>query len=374
MRITVISRYWPSCEHSGLSLAAAHHVNMLTASGYNVSIIGSNKSIVEEKIFVDSKYFVSAKGSGALYSIPYVDESALTNAIKSSSPDLVMVEAWQTSLTEKSIDIAFELGIPVVMISHGISIHPYSSSFRDLFRSLGWVYYRFFVLPKKIKKLTAITALDQNSLSSRFYDRDLALKLGVPVFKLVNSPVNWTTKRKTRSERLSQILLIGYFSPIKNQLAAIELLKMLPEDISLKFVGSKKGIYYERCLKKVEELALNLRVCFCDDSECDLAEQMSLSLAVLSTSITEVLPICLIEAMACGTPFVAPSVGAIPSLNAGLIANDNISRRDAIFRLADNNDLWMSLSEAGIDQFESRYSEKQVFEDIQRVVEMSISK
>lgn len=311
MRITLISRAWPPSERSGVSLAAMSHAKLLLQQGHDVSIIGAENNLQAIPLPLSGRTCVPAKGSGSLYSPARINQGRLKQAIASNKPELVIVEAWQTALTDSAIDVAYQLGIPVLMISHGISMHPYKVSIPQYLRSLAWLPYRYLRLPGLVKKLNAITTLDESSKSNRFFDRELAKKCLIPVVVLKNYSAHQMGEYVPRSKRQMQILVVGYFFPVKNQLAAINLMARLPFEISCCFIGDRQGRYFEECRTRVIDLKLNERISFLQDDECNLAQKIAHSILIFSPSITEVLPITLIEAMECGTPFVGTSVGAV---------------------------------------------------------------
>jgi len=286
---------------------------------------------------------------------------------------LVIVEAWQTALTDSSIDIAYDLNIPVLMISHGISIYPYSLRLSDLIRFLAWWPYKVRKLSSRIGKLSAITCLDSYSKSTRFYDRDIALKLNIPLLELVNSPVHTPKTILPRAERKLQILVIGYFSEVKNQLDALDILSHLPEDLEMRFIGRRTGGYYLKCLKHVKKLKIEKRVIFSEDNECNIAEEISKSLLILNTSITEALPVTLLEAMASGTPFVASPVGATPSLDCGVIVSNKADKKRAILSLMNDINYWNKVSTNGLTLFKNRYTEKHVKFSLSNAVLMAVN-
>ena len=374
MHIVVISRAWPSSEHSGVSLAAAAHVEMLVELGHAVSIIGSTESVLRENLPVARRFYVPASGSGALYAPAKVDQHRLLNAMVEVRPELVVIEAWQTALTDAAIDVAFNLRIPVLMISHGVSLHSFSNRWSDKIRALGWMMYRYHRLPRLISRVSAITVLSEYAASSRFHDRNVAYRLGIPTTVLGNFPVHWNDTRPAHSQRKRQVVVIGYFSAVKNQLNALEVLRQLPGDVSMLFIGQRKGKYYDRCVKRAKDLGLLNRIYFYEDHECDISEEVSRSQVVLSTSITEALPICLLEAMACGTPFVATPVGAVPSLEVGLIHADCTSQAKAVLNLLDDPLYWESCSIRGIVQFEKRFSKSRIREQLAAAVELACRK
>jgi glycosyltransferase involved in cell wall biosynthesis len=336
--------------------------------------LGSQIDFDDLNLPICSKFSIDAHGSGAIYSPAKIDIKGLEDALTSINPDLVVTEAWQTALTEACIDIASKLNIPILMISHGISIHPYANSVHNWIRYLAWLPYRYFKLPRLIKKLNAITALDNLSSSNRFFDRELAKKNNIPIISLKNCPSHRSAKVVPRADRQMQILVVGYFSAVKNQLTAIEVLSQLPESISCCFIGDRCGDYFEACQKRVTKLGLTSRVSFLQDDECDLAEKINQSILVFSPSITEALPITLIEAMACGTPFVATPVGAVSSFSGGILADSKQSQIEAINALITETTLWQKYSDAGIQQVEADFTEDRIAAQLANAINTAMQK
>lgn len=366
------SRSWPADERSGVSLAAQKHASMLIDAGNELHILGSNAAIEQETLNA-KKYHIPSSGSGALYALAKVDKNLLQDTIESIHPDLIILEAWQTALTEAAIDIAYKKKIPSLMISHGISIHPYSNTLRNLFRYFAWLPYQWFSLPKRIQKISAITTLDLNVKSPRFYDRDIAKALNIPVFELTNSPVLNPLPRKVRIDRKNQILLVGYFSEVKNQIRALEILNVLPNPITMMFVGKKEGAYYQRCQEYVRQHKLEARAVFYEDHAINLSKEFSESVLVLQTSITEALPITLLEAMASGTPFVATPVGAVGALQGGLSAEGFLNQVSAIKDLLEDQLLWETLSAQGKAVSEQKFTDAIVKNQLWNAVNSTVA-
>ena len=146
MKVLVASKSWPLTERSGVSLIAAQHVELLLEMGFEVSILGSNITVLDEHLAVHNKVYVEASGSGSIYSPERVNRKLLFSELERIQPDVVMVESWQTAITHAVIESAYLLGIPVFMISHGVSVHPFSNGLMQITRSLGWFFYRYYRL------------------------------------------------------------------------------------------------------------------------------------------------------------------------------------------------------------------------------------
>lgn len=374
MKIVVVARAWPGLERSGLTLAAAQHVRWLAEAGHAVVLLGAHPSVLGEELPAVARHYVAARGSGALYAPARVDRAALRDVLRLSGADLVLVEAWQTALTEAAIDEAHALGLPVLLISHGVSLHPYTSAWRDVLRAWGWWWYRLVTLPARLRRLTALTALDLQADSPRFYDRELARRSGVPVLPLANAPVQVCAQPLPRPARRRQVLVVGYYSPVKNQLGALQVLASLPPDVQFCFVGPRQGRYHARCVRAAAAWGLAQRTRFVQDDECDLALELAGSLALLAPSRTEVLPLTLLEAMACGTPFVATPVGAVPQLGAGCLAPTPASQRAALLRLLQDEAYWQERSEAGLRAYQQRYTPQQVRQQLLDAVQYAAAR
>lgn len=356
MRILIVSRSWPSNEKSGVTMAAATHAELLIESGYKVSILGSSPSVINENLAATNKYYIASSGTGAIYSPAIVDTIALKKIILTENPNLILVEGWQTALTDKVSELSKKLGYPVMVVSHGISLHRFSNTILDFLRAIAWLPYRYN-FNKRLSGLSVLTTLDCKSNSLRFYDRMIAEKMNLPLCKLSNTAVNYINNRKIPyAAREREILIVGYFSPIKNQLGIINIIRKLPQDIKASFIGPKNGSYYEKCYKQVFRLNLSERVSFFEDHEVNLPQKLSLARMVVLLSKTEVLPLTLLEAMASGTPFVASSVGAIPSLEGGIVVSNEKEAIKAIIMLDQSKDLWNEMSKKGMAFYKKNYS------------------
>ena len=367
-RIMLVSRSWLCHERSGVTFATDLHLRVLKKAGYEVCLIGADKRIVEER-GDDPLFYVAARGSGAFYSWQTFNSEAARDAVIQFNPHLIIIEAWQTALTDGFIGIANEYSVPVIMISHGVAVHPFNSSLVELFRGFSWIIYKYITLPKLVKKLSVITSLDLDSKSNRFYDRDLARSLGIPTKLLVNAPINFSQSIKVRQDRLNQVLMVGYYSRIKNQLGLIKRIRDVDESVRFVFVGKREGAYYERCQILAKTHKILHRCDFIEDTECDLAQMYSDSFAVVCLSITEALPVTLIEAMASGTPFIATDVGAVSSLNSGQLIQES-EVVEYIEKLLHDSPYWESLSAGGLLSYRENFTELMVSKQLQNVIDM----
>ena len=369
MRVLFVSGFWPSYSgNSGVSLSALEHAQMLIDEGYDVFVLGSDSRIIEEKLNVCGKFHINAKGSGALYSPSKVDVDSLNSLIQKVKPELVIVEALQTAIGDAAILAAAQHNFPVLLISHGVSIHPFTKSSIDFLRSLAWLPYRWLILPKLISQLSGMACLSLTSSSSRFFDRNLAFKFKIPVYQLNNFPINLDKNSAKDTVRVFDLLLVGYFSRVKNQIEAINILNKLPISKSLVLIGEKSGSYYKKCVKLVNRLKLQNRVTFLSDKECSIASMIARSKLLLLTSITEVQPIVLLEAMASGTPFVASNVGCVTDMKGGFCSTMSGALISKILELDDKPELWTQYSIEGIKYYKKFHTREVAARDLSRII------
>jgi glycosyltransferase involved in cell wall biosynthesis len=366
-KILMVCQAWPNFEHSGLAFCAGEHCAILSELGYELYIISSNPQVLEAvgKMPIKDAFYIPLDGFNFLTFRKDINQKKAQEVIDVIQPDLIIVEAWQTAIGDAFIGLANKSKIKVAMISHGISLHPFSWRPRDVVRSLSWLPYRWLVFPRLIKKLTILSTLDLKSSSKRFFDRDLAASLGIPVVLLVNAPVHYSNEVLPLTRRKRQVLIVGYFSDIKNQLAALRVAKALKkQEIIFKFIGDKKGNYFQKCINFVVKNDLQTIAVFEDDKECNLSLEISLSLVVFSPSSSEALSLVLLESMASGTPVVATSVGANKSLVGATLADSYDEQLQAISELAKDQKIWSERSKMGQACYKNQFSKLRVKEQL----------
>lgn len=363
--ILIVSRFWQEYDNSGMGFCSSMHYEILLDAGYNVKRIGTTD--VSSDNSIDDYFYVRAEGAGSIYSKVSLDREELLDLLKTIKPNLILIEGWQTGIGEETVDLAYQLQIPVVIISHGLSLLPYDLSFSSIIRSLLWAPFALVTFPKTLRKLTAITTLHRFASSTRFSDRKCAELFNKEVFLLSNQPVNHG-RVQGYFGRKKQILCLGYFSEVKNQLKALKILQLLPTDIEMVFVGNKEGAYYKKMTIFIERNSLCDRVKIYEDKEVNISELYEQVLVVLSSSITEALPLVLLEAMATGTPFVATDVGANSQLRGGFVSNSNKEICKFISELAKSENLWNRYSENGIEDVRMNYSSDLIREQMSTLV------
>jgi glycosyltransferase involved in cell wall biosynthesis len=346
-------------SRNGISLCTKQHYRLLKEMGHQVAVVYPCLNKMPEGDFSVETYFIGASGSPALFSKRFFDTKAATQLLESFKPNVVLCESWQNSMSENFIDLCYKLEIKTAVLSHGISIHPFTFSPKNLLRSLRWFLY-WLKFHSVIKKIHVITCLSFENKSNRFYDAKIAAELGKKVVYLTNTPLNYSGNYVQYEMRNRNILIIGYFSDIKNQIKALKIANQLQdENFNFIFIGNKVGYYFNKCLRFASHHKLK-NVQFLTDQECSISEEISRSFAVMSTSSTEVLPLTLLEAMASGTPFLSTNVGAVCELPGGILCSPTSNFVAELKHLSVNIVRWQALSDAGRLAIDSKYSERVV--------------
>jgi len=371
MVVFYVSRSWVSHENSGVSHAVYQHAKFLQSDQYKVVAIGSDPSVSSITCFAASHYVRSA-GSGTIYSPSRVDKRRLNELFDIYNPEILVVEAWQVSICHAAINAASKRNIPIVMVSHGCSVFPFNLTIKQILRSLLWLPFTYYTLPKLVRKLSLISALDLESVSNRFYDRCLAKKYNIPLYELTNYPFFSGENRSYVGNRNNRIVILGYFSEVKNQLALIKYIDKFPKEFDFVFIGDVQGGYFHECLSAAKKQKTNSRIMFYSDKDVDISYELSNCFLLLCISITEVLPITLLEANSFGTPFLSTPVGAVKRLKGGIVCRIS-SMPMMLSMLSQSPVLWKTLSNRGIEQVKSSFSESHVKGQFKGIIDHAIS-
>jgi glycosyltransferase involved in cell wall biosynthesis len=151
-----------------------------------------------------------------------------------------------------------------------------------------------------------------------------------------------------------QILLVGRFSPSKNQILLLRAMAVLRDrydvrNFRLVFVGSRDNErYYQEMLAAIAELSLESLVEVKEFNDNIIDEYRRSDLLILP-SRSEGVPNVLIEAMACGLPWIASDISDIPWMagkneQRGLLFPD-----DEVDGLVDAIRRWLTMDKNEID-------------------------
>jgi glycosyltransferase involved in cell wall biosynthesis len=294
---------------------------------------------------------------------------------------------------------------PLILSEHGI----YTKERKiDLFQA-QWVKDNRNVFqrdPTEISYFRQLWIRFFQALGSRCYDsadhivalfeanRLRQIEDGAPAHRTCNIPngVNVPRFAALRSQRAASpppiLCLIGRVVPIKDIKTYIRAMRTVvnrmpeaegwiagPED--------EDPEYVEECRNLVDGLGLSNNIKFLGFQQMtELLPKIGL---VILSSISEGLPLVLLEGFAAGVPAVSTDVGSCRQLIYGLDAEDQSfgtagrivgiadpqALAEAAIELLSNEEVWREASEAGIRRVELKYTQEKMFESYQTIYEQA---
>lgn len=320
MKILLISSQWSETRKTGLGFASSIHKEVLESLGFTVISVGN----------INDKTNYEFKNSGRVDLL--IKYFKLYNFIKDiiirEKPDFVFVESLQNILSEISIIVAKKLKKKVVLISHGISIFPYKLNFRYIIRFLIWTPYIFFII-LILKKVNIFLNFDDSTKNLRHFDffiyKNILRKekyYQINNFSRFEQSKNLKTFHHTNKNKI--ILSFGYLNHIKNQLGILKIANEIRDNnIIFRIIYSEYNLNYLKELKDYIEEKKMTNIELINSQETDLNEEIKNCYIFINTSITEVMPLTIFEAMEKGKIYLSYDVGSVSKIPE-VIVNNNI--------------------------------------------------
>ena len=157
---------------------------------------------------------------------------------------------------------------------------------------------------------------DRVLTGSAWTKRDLIERYGLAEERIVVTPYGIDPRFVPDGARADgrYALFVGAIQPRKDPQSAVEALALVDSDLKLKLIGPEK-LGADRVRTAVERLGLQQRVEWRGHVEMDeLASLYRGAAVLLFPSRYEGFGLPVVEAMACGTPVVATTAGAIPEI------------------------------------------------------------
>jgi L-malate glycosyltransferase len=279
----------------------------------------------------------------------------LRGRISEANPDLIHANSVRAGLVALAASVGS--GIPVCWHLHDeMPRHPFSTAIR-------WVV-AFSSRARLISTCRAVLDSFRGQILRRFGKRvpTQVIENAIELEKFVPDPNN---RRKIRRElQLSDdefvVGIVGLITPRKGQLGLIRAFaaarKEMPAASTLLIVGApmfnKDHLYLEELEKCARECGLENRVRFLGLRKDVAAIMQSLDVLAVNSK-SEALVLVAIEAMACGTPVIATTVGGITEMiahkeNGWLVPyGDERLLREALIALSREPDLREKFAENG---------------------------
>jgi glycosyltransferase involved in cell wall biosynthesis len=348
-KILLISKEWSPKRATGLGFASSTHETIFKELGFVVITVSSN----------DSSKDINFQLKNLLSFIlnPFYFLQKAEFIIKESKPDLIIVESFQTVISEIFLYISKNNSIKTAVISHGVSIFPYNKKIKYYFRFFLWLIY-LPILSYLIKKCDIFFSLDLNSKNNRHLDTLLFKTENKTLIKYNNFSRFENYKKKIfESKNKKKVLCLGYINHIKNQIDLIEIAKETSDlDIEIRIVFKDYNKNYLNTLRQKIDIAGVKNISIINESETDIYREISESWLLINTSITEVSPLSLIEGNSLSKMFLSYDVGSLDKFKGSII---NKNKNQIIFNMKSlyNNSFFINKFESiGLEDYKKNYS------------------
>jgi hypothetical protein len=348
-KILLISKEWSPKRATGLGFASSTHESILKELGFVVTTVSSN----------DSSKDINFQLKNLLSFIlnPFYFLRKAEFIIKESKPDLIIVESFQTVISEIFLYVSKNNSIKTAVISHGVSIFPYNKKFKYYLRFFLWLLY-LLILNYLIKKCEIFFSLDLNSKNHRHLDTLLFKRENKMLIKYNNfSRFENYKKIVIESKNKKKILCLGYINHVKNQIDLIEIAKETSDlDIEIRIVFKDYNKNYLNTLTQKIDIAGVKNISIINESETDIYREISESWLLINTSITEVSPLSLIEGNSLSKIFLSYDVGSLDKFKGSIINKD---KNQIIFntRSLYNNSFFINKFESiALEDYKKNYS------------------
>jgi glycosyltransferase involved in cell wall biosynthesis len=189
--------------------------------------------------------------------------------------------------------------------------------------------------------------------------------------------------RRTLETGLEKVVcFVGRFvriKDIKTFIRAIHLAHQQDADVRalIKMVGKPDENYLEECQQHINYLGLNGVISFLDDG--GMADVLMKSRLLILSSISEGMPLVMLEALAAGVPVISTDVGACKGIIEGVGDEDiALGKAGAVVTITDarllatemlallqDNEKWLKAQQAGIIRTERYYSQAHMLNNYQ---------
>jgi len=173
---------------------------------------------------------------------------------------------------------------------------------------------------------------------------------------------------------------------IKTFIRAVAIMTEKDSEMSawIRAVGNEDPDYMQECLDYITLLGLKDKICFIEESDM-LSILSKIGVLVLS-SISEGMPLVLLESLAAGIPVISTAVGSCPEIIEGRDPADKEAGKcgevvsimnasmlaEATVRLLNDRELWLNARRVGIKRIETYYDQTQMLAAYKAIYEKAI--
>lgn len=319
MKILLVSSQWSETRKTGLGFASSIHKEVLESLGFTVISVGN----------INDKTNYEFKNSGRVdLLIKYFKfHNFIKDIIIREKPEFIVVESLQNIFSEISIIVAKKLKKKIVLISHGVSIFPYKLNFKYILRFLIWIPYIFFIF-LILKKVNIFLNFDNRSKNLRHFDLFIYKNiLRKEKFYEINNFSRFEKSNYLKSfyhqNKNKIILSFGYLNHIKNQLDILKIANEIRDNnIIFRIIYSEYNCNYLKKLKNYIKEKKMTNIELINSQATNLNEEIKNCYFFINTSITEVMPLTIFEAMEKGKIYLSYDVGSVSKISEVIVSNN----------------------------------------------------
>lgn len=324
-----VHSYYPNKD--GVQMITQALAERLAATGHKVTVLTSKTSDTASQEIKNGVH-IHRINLYTKYSMYWGKRKEYLELIQqlAKKTDVLVNVCTQNAFTDLLLPHLHKLPCQKILYMHGMHdfrwkrFHFYSlynfanKVWKDI--KWGWLYWHN---RNRFKIYNDIIQLHPLDYGYQFFKKYLGLN-GI-VFENTVDDKFW--KKRSSYTHNPYIICVSNYFPDKNQKFLLESFykSKVAKDYELILVGSQPTSYFQQLLKyneKLQELYGQRKVSFrCQVSREETIHLIKQASLYLFSSLHEVYPLAIMEAMASGIPFISTDVGCVRALPGGLLAH-----------------------------------------------------
>jgi len=337
--LITVQTYYP--KKDGVQNVTEYLAEGLVKKGYEVTVITSNKNIKENQEIHNGVIIkrINLNTKGGFY---FGDKKLYKNIIKEETQkcDLMINVCTQNAFTDVILKEIDSYKCKKILYLHGMFDFRFSmcdfssmhSAINKLWKEVRWFFY-YVLNGKYFRKYDCVTQLHEKNYANEFFKKMYNIDSKIIPNAAENVFFENIDKNTFEKPFEKYLIYVANYDDNKNQKLAIKefLNSKISNDIGLVLIGSNNNKYYNKLEKYDEKLRKKLNInkeqkpikmLYGIDRNLISSYVANAELYIM-TSKREVFPISIVEAMACGVPYICTDVGIVKYFFGGIISKDN---------------------------------------------------
>lgn len=356
-------------EVDGVAIAAGQMVDNFVTAGHEVHVTtGSNKTDLptEEGRGFQIHRFGVIEGKN----LNPGEVAKYINFLTESKPDVIIFHCWNAWPTDCALKCFKQIRAKKILLSHGYDSHIFYGQPGFPWGLRSWLKRlpQTLVLPIHLARFDCVVFLSKKRNFGRFFDAWIAKAIGckntVVIPNSVASNLDFVPadlKEKVGLGSKIQFICVANYNSRKNQEMALRAFCMAKIPNSrLVFIGSSLGEYGTRLRDSWTRGQADhpgLEVSFLENqTRLEVISAIKSSDVLVLSATAETQPIVILEAMACGRPFISTDTGCVSELEGGVVVGNVDEMAGQMCNLAENPNHRGALGQLARKYFERHHS------------------